>query len=334
MWAITKRPILNTEAGRQLEARRKLCDFQSNMWLLPSHLHILRLRTGTRNSTLVLPAEDFIEISPRAFPVSQVPPRFLSTIAEHAPPSAILGKPPIIFDVADSGTYFWRLSTMDEYLDASLIWSEMSFPRNWLLCSSRVVEWPQTRLQPLMILNAHETTNPFLLDPLLEHINLKDGNPLPKYLSSGLTTVAAQFKYSSFRWLEASEASSVVKSSATPHLVSILAKMHLLHISQLPIEIQRKMVMKIPRFVLLRSNIMPFVYIENKGWLSRKRICFTEQITRSDLPLSNEELSHQPLIWLAVNADDAMAVSNTYLVRYYVTQRLFYNASQLKTEAS
>ncbi|CCW65046.1 unnamed protein product [Phytomonas sp. EM1] len=332
MWAIMRRPILHGETCQQLEGRRRLCDFQSNMWLLPSHLHVLKLKMRTQNSKLVLPAEHFVEAPPRAFPLPQVPPGLMSTIVERVSPPTASEHLPMILDTKDPGVYFWRLSTMDEFLDASFLWCEMCFPRNWLLCSSNVIAWPQSPLQPLTILNAQETTNPFLLDPLLEHVNLVDGKPLSKSLSSGLTTVAAQFGYLSFAWLEACNASPDVRSRATPHSVLVLERMCLLHISQLSIETQRKLMMSASRFVLLRSAISSFVYITHEGWVSESRLRLTEKIERSDIPPLAEGSPRQPLLWVADNAGDDMDESDKYLVRYRCSQRLFFNVSQLTTK--
>lgn len=328
MWALTAAPIQNNEARQLLARYQKQNGFQSNMWLLPRHLTLFGVR-ALYPAQLLLPTRCLLSNPPRAVPFALLAPPTQRRILHDCPVPMV---PPgrYLFLERTPAVTRWRAATVAECFDAAFIQSNTSYGHMQLLCESNCAE---RLLMPeeVAVLNAQETSNPFLIDTGLCHRNLVTGATLQDAIGSVLTTIAAQFCYSSFDWVEASVVESAglrVRPLATPHRVNCTEKLGVVHVSQLPMLRQEELVESIPRYVLLKSQKTSFVYLHAQ-WRNQSKLGLTSPLRRSDIPPADCD-GDPPvdlLLWVAVTPKDEF--SGPITKRERSVYRRFYNAQQL-----
>ncbi|CAD2220828.1 hypothetical protein AGDE_11439 [Angomonas deanei] len=176
----------------------------------------------------------------------------------------------------------------------------------------------------LTLYNAQQCSNPFIVDSTLEHMDYLTKGPLPESVGSGLTTVASQFNYTSLYWKEVKAADQSAGPTAAPHCIMTLEGIDLVHVSQLSVEQQKKLLTTISRHVLMGSLKTPFIYCHRR-WLLSKKVALTEPVGRDDIPLADAR--DQPLLW--VDTSLVESYEGAPIQRYRQVKRFYYNSSQL-----
>jgi hypothetical protein len=330
MWALNAAPIRSPEA-QQLLRRYKHCNkFQSNLWLLPRHLKLFGVR-ALYPPQLLLPTNELLAAPLRAVPLSLLSPSTKRRIlSDHPPPTVPSGR--FILLERSPAVTRWRLATVEECFDAAFPQSGVGCGHSHLLCEPSFTECLSLPTE-VAVLNAQETSNPFLVDPLLCHRSLVTGDTFQTSISSALTTVAAQFGYTSLNWVEArlvEEAGLRACASAAPHVVNYTESLRVVHVSQLPMSRQEELVDAVPRYVLTRSTRTSFVYLHG-CWRPESAIGLTARLQRSKIPqLDDGELvpPMRLLLWAAVTANDAYV--GPVMERERNVHCRFYNAQQLE----
>ncbi|KPA83783.1 hypothetical protein ABB37_02007 [Leptomonas pyrrhocoris] len=329
MWALNAAPIQCHEAVQLLSRYRKQNGFQSGLWLLPQHLTLFGVRE-LYTAQLLLPTDGLLSGPPRAVPFSLLHPSTQRGILNDYPP-AIMPAGRFAFLERSPATTQWRAATLMECFEAAFLQSNRSCGHMQLLCAPSFA----TRIavpEEVAVLNAQETSNPFLVDASLCHRSLVTGAALQDTVSSALTTIAAQFRYTSFDWVEAGmvEAAGLrVRPSATPHLVNSVESLQVAHVSQLPMERQEELVNLVPRYVLLKSMKLSYVYLHSR-WRNAHELELTNRLRHSDIPRveGTRESPVQLLLWVAVKAEDDFCGPVTVCERS--VRRRYYNAQQLE----
>ncbi|KAG5463827.1 hypothetical protein LSCM1_08293 [Leishmania martiniquensis] len=329
MWALTSRPIQNAEALQLMEYYKKRNALQSNKWLLPRHLASLAVRPRYP-AQLVLPADSVIQPPLRAVPFFSLPSSRKRDILDlFPPPYSPLGS--CLFLECIGASMRWRPASTLECFDAAFVYSDSLSSRQHLLCTPDCA--PSVTLpEEVTVYNAQETTNPFLVDDDLVHRSLLDGRTFQHNIASSLTTIAAQFNYTSFDWVEAAEISAAglrVCAGASPHLVNSAETLRMVHISQLPSKQQKELVNAMPRFTLIKSMSVTFIF-QKKRWYHHKSMQLRHPLLRRDVPCctTSQLQALQPLLWVAVdlNVDFPGVVTE----RERLIHRLYYNSQQLE----
>ncbi|KAG5504497.1 hypothetical protein JKF63_04949 [Porcisia hertigi] len=328
MWALTSRPINNTEALQILERYRSQNALQSNQWLLPRHLAFFSVRP-LYPTQLVLPSSSVIQLPLCAIPFSILPlSRKRKILSTHPPPSTPPGS--CLFLESAGADKSWRLASLSECFDAAFVRSSSPLSHQHLLCAADSVD-SVTVDEEVTVFNAQETSNPFLVDVDLVHRNLFTKMALQHSLGSALTTIAAQFGYTSLDWVEETKAAAEglrVRVGAAPHLVNCYETLRVVHISQLPSETQERLVSAIPRVVLIKSMSVSFVYYESH-WHHHKLLKMLYPLQHRDVPCGETPQMQvlQPLLWIAV--DEAMTFCGTVVECERRIHRRYYNSQQL-----
>lgn len=328
LWSFTKRRI-NNDAVQYLKEHQNKFQFDSSAWLLHSHLKPLNASLQPDAAPLELPSVLFHGSPPVAFPFANLRKSIQQSVIFCSPPPAV--RTPHIVDKKPDGSLHWRSALDHEILDASLYTqdTELSF-----LCSTAVEPFTlsssTTPQSTLCVFNAQQCGNPFALDSALTHTNLLTNEEFPDAFRSGLTTIASQFGYSTFRWLLATDLQRPqvgfeVLRDQQPHAVLIEEGTALLHVSELPAEQQSRLLSAAPRFVLLEGFDKPFVLMNDK-WHNPVRLGFNEKLRAKHMPKSASSSRH-PLLWVA--AADQPEVSAVPLLRHRSQMVRVYHASQL-----
>lgn len=316
MWALTGRHIMSFEALQRLKAFREKYCFNSSVFFMNAHLRALRVNLVPGAEPLQMEPELLRPESPRAFPFIFLPEKNRRSIAFCSPPPA--ARVPVVLDKLADGSLRWRDATDDEILDASL-WAPDEGEQH-LLCGAAAEAFPRDAVPPvvsLTIYNAHQCSNPFFLDPTLQHIDLSTQMPFPASLRSGLTTLASQFKYQTFQWMPADKMGDdngcgmQLRCNEVPHTVLVEEGLSLLHVSQLPSVRQAALLARTPRFVLLDGFEKPFIFKDGR-WSSPFKLRLQERLRQKDIP---RKLSHGgndicapstplPLLWVCAEGEE------------------------------
>ncbi|KPI87120.1 hypothetical protein ABL78_3773 [Leptomonas seymouri] len=329
MWALNATPIQGQEALQLLTRYSKQNGFKSVMWLLPQHLALLGVR-ALCPAQLLLPTSDLLSGPPCAVPFSLLPLRTQRGILNDYPPPIMLPGCFFLLERTPEATR-WRSATLAECFDAAFLHRSTTCASSQLLCAPTFAAQVAVP-EEVAVLNAQETSNAFLVDSSLCHRSYVTGAALQDSISSALTTIAAQFRYTSLDWVEASVVEKTglrVRASATPHLVNSVETLQVVHVSQLPIERQEDMVNSVPRYVLLKSMRASFVYLHSK-WRHERALELTSGLRRIHIPQMEGTIEPpiQLLLWVAVSSTDDFSGPTTVCER--IIQRRFYNAQQLE----
>lgn len=338
MWAINRRTIANPVGLDLLRSWKAEHAIDSDAWLLPSHLPLLRVKPHTTSlSPIPLPADvlvDALQQPPlRAVPFTSVPRHRQHRMLQQCapPPSVHASLLPQLMTRTPQGTLSWREASLDEFLDASFFQSR---PQERLLVATAVLLDEGLALPPLgelTLLNAQHTTNPFSVDPHLQHRSALTGKPLPDSVSSGLTTVMAQFGYTSLYWVESGKLGREglpMAALSPPHPISTIERVEVVHVSQLTSEVQHRLLHSIPRYVLLKSMVGAFV-LNDRRWHSSKMFGLLQPLRHADIPVlySAQKTDTEPLLWVS-NVRGKNYHGNKILRHRHVL-KLFYNVAQL-----
>ncbi|KAG5504881.1 hypothetical protein GH5_05512 [Leishmania sp. Ghana 2012 LV757] len=332
MWALTSQPIQNAEALQLTERYMERNALQSNKWLLPRHLALLAVRS-LYPAQLVLPTSSVIQLPLCAVPFCSLPPSRKREILRLYPPP--YSPPASCLFLENSGDAMrWRSASMLECFDAAFVRSDSLSSRQYLLCAPDCATSMEVE-EEVTVLNAQETNNPFLVDTDLLHRDLLKSVTFQHSIASALTTIAAQFRYTSFDWVEEAAASAAglrVCAGTSPHLVSCVETLRVVHISQLPSERQRELVDSVPRTTLIKSMSVSFVFYSER-WRHYKSVEMTRPLVHRDIPRSGtpEIQDLQPLLWVAV--DSNMKFCGNVTERERLIRRLYYNLQQLEMDA-
>ncbi|CAM36687.1 conserved hypothetical protein [Leishmania braziliensis MHOM/BR/75/M2904] len=332
MWALTSRPIYSTEALQLMERYKVHNALQSNRWLLPRHLPLFAVRP-LYPAQLVLPTSSVIQLPLCAVPFCSLPTwRKREILSLYPPPSTPPGSC-LFLDSSGSDTR-WRPASMSECFDAAFVRSDSPASHQHLLCAADCAAGG-TFAEEVTVLNAQETNNPFLVDADLTHRNLLDKVAFQHSIGSSLTTIAAQFRYTSFDWVEVTAVAAAglrVCANAEPHLVSCADELRVVHISQLPSQRQEELVAAIPRQILIKSMAFSYVFY-HKRWRYHKLMGLTSPLLHRHIPCCGTPQAQalQPLLWIAV--DQNMEFHGTVTKRERRLPRRFYNSQQLELDA-
>eukprot|EP00796_Vickermania_ingenoplastis_P009726 gene9726-6814_t len=306
MWALSKRPIVRSEALLQLSLFKEKNGFDSSIWLLESHTKHLGVQLTSSAEPLQIQAEWLKDGEPCAVPFTILTDKLRKSIVFSTPPPAALKATSL--DIQPTGRLYWRPATAEEVLDASL--NSTDNQESILLCSSKAVPLSNScksvTNSTLSLFNAQQSNNPFALDESLRHSDLLTHKELPSAYWSGLTTVAAQFHYTSFRWLQASALKQPgciyqVKEGQMPHTLVAEEEVQLLHVFQLSPSRQAKLLARTPRFVLLRGLEKAFVRYD-RWWKTASRLCLQGRLSQKDVPSTQRvnRNSPLPLLWFFI----------------------------------
>ncbi|EPY25000.1 hypothetical protein STCU_06894 [Strigomonas culicis] len=300
------------------------------MWLLPQQLPYFGIKRVSGTQSITFPSTLLVDPgNVSAYPISFVPRALQVHILTKSPPPIHSPRVPLIVSKKDE-SFLWCKATVEEVAGCSFF-QKSSLPESMsLLVSSDLCAPPRVRTDDMLeVINAQQSTNPFLLDPSLEHMDWLSKEPLPPAISSGLTTTAAQYGYTSFSWLEASAArDNDIRCHGEPHKIVAMESVSLLHVSQLPLQRQRALLDITPRHVLLNAMQHPFVRSRTR-WLKAKTYGITLPLRREDLPVGAEERLSHPLLWVECGTpqpDSAALTRNRTVIKF------FFNASQVITE--
>lgn len=329
MWALNGAPIQNTEALQLLDRYKQRSGFQSSLWLLPRHLTLFNVRP-LYPPQVMLPVCSLLPRPPCAVPFSLLRPSAQRGILGDFPPPTVPPGRFLFIERNPAGTR-WRTATLAECFEAAFAQGGSSYGHARLLCEPNFTELSAVPGE-VGVLNAQETSNPFLVDCSLCHRSLMTGAAFEDSVSSALTTIAAQFRYTSFNWVEASvvETSGLrVRPSAVPHLVNSAGVLRVVHVSQLPLSRQELLVDSVPRRVMLKSMRTSFVLLHGH-WRPEFALELTQRLRIADIPPVDEgEARAMPLLlWVAVTP--AEAFSGEVTERERSIHRRFYNAQQLE----
>lgn len=337
---------MNVEALQHFKTFREKHVFDSSVWFLNAHLRSLRVNRIPGAEPLQMAPELLRPETPCAYPFILLPEKNRRSIVFSCPPPA--AKVPVVVDKLADGSLRWRDATEEEVLDASL-WAPDDAEQH-LLCCDAVEAFPRHTVPPvafLSVFNAQQSSNPFFLDPTLHHIDLSTNMPFPASLRSGLTTLASQFKYQTFRWMPAEKvkAGEVNKYGMqprpmeAPHTVLVEEGLSLVHVSQLPSVRQAALLARTPRFVLLDGFEKPFIRKDGR-WTSPFKLHLQERLRQKDVP---RKLSHGgrdtsapstvlPLLWVCAEEEEQFI--GAPLLKHRTRVVKVFHASQLSTIAS
>lgn len=333
MWALTSRPIESAEALQLLHRYKSAHSLQSNQWLLPRHLAMFGVRP-LFPPQLALPTNGVVRLPLSAVPFAAMPASARQRALLSAPPPFVQPGACLVLERAATGLR-WRRASLQECFDAAFVRSDAPLTHPHLLCDPALA--PNVALgEAVPVFNAQETNNAFLVDDDLIHRHLLTGAPLPHSIGSALTTIAAQFHYTSFDWVEqhvAPSASLAPHPGATPHLVHCAETLQLAHISQMPTDAQSHLVDAAPRSVIVKGASAPFIFHSGR-WRHLNQMGVTRRLGRSDIPGRDEASLNalQPLLWVVVEASAAVPGLTTQVERSLY--RRFFNAQQLRLARS
>lgn len=328
MWALNAAPISNGEALRLLSRYKTLNAFQSDLWVLPRHLALLGVREA-HPPKLMLPTATLLSAPPRAVPFSALPSNARRRILnDHPPPLTAPGEFALL-ERTPAATR-WRPATVAECFDAAFMQSGKHVGNTHLLCEANFTACLAVP-DEVGVLNVQETSNPFLLDPLLCHRDLVTGSPLDDSINSSLTTIASQFRYTSFKWVEAAAVETAglqICPSAKPHCVRFVTTLAVVHVSQLPAARQELLVTSVPRYALLNSTTKSYVYYGSQ-WRHPRVLNLLDGPEVADIPrtVDSEEEATPLLLWVAVTAGEKYTGAAKQCTRMMHCN--FYNSEQL-----
>ncbi|CAC9490450.1 conserved hypothetical protein [Leishmania infantum JPCM5] len=329
MWALTCRPIQNAEALQLMERYKAHNALQSNQWLLPRHLACFAVRP-LYPAQLVLPTSSVIQLPLSAVPFSSLPLSRKRKVLGMCPPPCT---PPGSCSLLEcSGAAMrWRPASLSECFDAAFVCSDSPSSHQHLLCATDCAG-SVTVAEEVTVFNAQETNNPFLVDAELAHRNLLTKETYQHSIGSSLTTIAAQFRYTSFDWVEATAAAAAglrVRSSAAPHLVNCVDTLRVVHISQLRYTRQQELVAKIPRMTLIKSMTISYIFY-HKRWRHHKSMELMRPLLHRNVPCCGTPQAQalQPLLWIAVDLHMEFRGPVTECARH--SRKQFYNSQQLE----
>ncbi|KAK7198581.1 hypothetical protein NESM_000820900 [Novymonas esmeraldas] len=331
MWAVTSRPIQSAEALQLLErykAEHALC---SNQWLLPRHAALLGVRP-LHTARLVLPYSAVASSPLSAVPLAALPLDEQRRVCiSHPPPPATQGTWLLL--ERHAGAMRWRTSTVMESFDAAFVRSDCILPGRRLLCAPDSIDAALVSSE-VVVLNAQETTNPYLVDTQLMHRELLSQTPFSHSTASALTTVAAQFGYTSLEWVEATKVKTAhrrVRDGEAPHRIHMTSRLRVAHLSQLPVQQQKALVNCISRSALITSMTMSLIF-HRQRWRNQLSFGVTPKLLRDDIPCVDgpHARSHHPLLWVTVKSDEPLI--GAALEREHCTQQWYFNSQQTETE--
>ncbi|GET88841.1 hypothetical protein, conserved [Leishmania tarentolae] len=331
MWALTSRPIQNAEALQLMERYKAHHRLQSNRWLLPRHLPFFAVRP-LYPAQLVLSTSSLIQLPLSAVPFSSLPLSRKRDIFSLCPPPST---PPgsCSFLECSGASMRWRPASVLECFHAAFVCSDFPSCHQHLLCAAHCAG-SVTVADEVTVFNAQETTNPFLIDDDLVHRNFLTKEAYQHSIGSSLTTIAAQFRYTSFDWIEATVAATAglrVCASATPHLVNCVETLRVVHISQLPHKRQQELVDDIPRLTLLKSMTISYIFYRNR-WRHHRALDVKPSLLHRHVPCCGTPQAQalQPLLWLPVDVNKEFRGSVTECKRQ--VRKQFYNSQQLELD--
>lgn len=347
MWALTKKPIKSAEALKAMQEWKDGRGLHSDHWILPRTLELLQTCRQSEVS-LTLPARLLFDGNLRAVPFLSLSSKFRASALAAAPHPAGLDGPPMILEpsspAANStppfrpGDIIWRECTLDELFDAAIPACDDHYACEGVLCSTALVP-VVPGVDTLTVINAQEARNPFAVDPLLAHLDLATGEPLPAAVFSGLTTAARQFRYTSLKWakVRALDAgggedlltAAALSAGAQVHCVTTRAPVLLAHLSQLPLDAQHTVISHVPRHALFKATVKPFVLC-NGRWIHASGMHLDRKLYRRDVPPTlTEDPATQPLLWVSVAEGDLGGLTGPPLHLTRTFRDEFLNQEQL-----
>ncbi|ESL08316.1 hypothetical protein TRSC58_03983 [Trypanosoma rangeli SC58] len=339
-WALTRHRVKPSELQRELHRHRQEISAQSTLWLSRAQARD-HYRLHSRGG-----------ISVKADLFGERNIFYLTEYTSHERKTLLMMQPlPVknmsrwmLLTTSASGFLSWKAATLDQYARASLFASEENVSETVLLVDAKVAV-PSSPSQSAFVLNAQETSNPFLIDDALQHTHFATGAPFPHVVGSSLSTVWSQFGYTSLKWLLESDVNDLqggisVLPGQTPHRVVDFKPVDLVHLRQTSHEHQQTTLHSTPRWVLLRSLKEPLIFSEGR-WLTWREMNLDENLkTRRDRVTTDMwRALHRPLSFNTPSAELPYQLwypcDHTFIYtglprrRYIVYTTFFYNSSQL-----
>ncbi|EKF26814.1 hypothetical protein MOQ_009478 [Trypanosoma cruzi marinkellei] len=338
-WALTRDRIASSALQQTLHKHQKHINAQSALWLSRTQAwgyYRLQCRGG-----IPVRADTLGERSIFYFTEYTLRERH-ALLNMHSLPMNKLSKWMLLTSAA-GGPPAWTAATLEQYTQASFFAFGENTSETDLLVDATVAV-PSSPSHTVIIFNAQETSNPFLIDDTLQHTHFVTGAPFSHVVGSSLSTVWSQFGYTSLKWLPASERNDVkditVQPGQEPHRVFDLEPVDLVHLCQISNEHQKVILQTVPRWVLLRSLRVPLVLFRGR-WLTRRQMNLDEdlKIKRDRAKTDTLKVPERPFsmntwpaehpyeLWLW--CDDSFSYTGLPQRRHIIHNRFFYNSSQL-----
>ncbi|RNF05587.1 hypothetical protein TraAM80_04413 [Trypanosoma rangeli] len=339
-WALTRHRIKPPELLRALHRYRQVISAQSALWLSRTQARAYyRLQC---HGGISVKADLFGERN--IFYLMEYTSRERKTLLMMQPLPVKNVNRWMLLTTSASGSLSWTAATLDQYAHASLFASGENIFETVLLVDAKVAV-PSSPSQSAFVLNAQETSNPFLIDDSLHHTHFATGAPFSHVVGSSLSTLWSQFRYTSLKWLPESGMNDIkggisVLSGQTPHRVFHFEPVDLVHLRQTSHEYQQATLHSTPRWALLRSLKETLIFSEGR-WLTWREMNLDEDLkTRRDrvttdmlraphLPFSFNTLSAGLPYQLWCPCDHTFIYTGLPRRRYIVYTMFFYNSSQL-----
>ncbi|RNC57198.1 hypothetical protein TcCL_ESM05192 [Trypanosoma cruzi] len=338
-WALTRDRIASSELQQTLHKHQKHIHAQSALWLSRTQAwsyYRLQCRGGFPVKADILGERSIFYFTEYTLREQR------ALLHMHSLPMNKMNKWMLLTGAA-GGPPAWTAATLEQYTQASLFASGENTSETALLVDATVAV-PSSPSHTVIIFNAQETSNPFLIDDTLQHTHFVTGASFSHVVGSSLSTVWSQFGYTSLKWLPASERNDfkhiAVLPGQEPHRVFDLEPVVLVHLSQTSNEHQKTILQAVPRWVLLRSLRVPLVFFGGR-WLTGRQMNLDEDLkikrdrATADMlkvperPFSMntlpEELPYELWLWY----DDSFPYTGFPQRRHIIHNRFFYNSSQL-----
>ncbi|KAH8613602.1 hypothetical protein ERJ75_000765000 [Trypanosoma vivax] len=330
-WATTKSRIAPTVLQEFLHMRQQSIGAQSTLWLSKSQAQLcyrLRCREGvTVNAELF---ERRTAFSLAEFDQSEKK-RLVRLIT---PPSDHKRIWILTYTDTNCRKLHWLEASEEQQFEAQLYTPETNNITHTTQIIDAKVATPAKPTTALTILNAQETSNPFVVDETLKHTNLVTGKALENGVSNSLSTIWSQYAYTSLQWIpieDVQKCKNIIPiPGQEPHTVYEYEPQYFVHLNQVNEQQKIQLLCTAPRWVIIRSLKKAVIHCGER-WFTWRKMGLNEDLwARRGRVSGVYGGTPQHEIW--VRCDHEFGYTGTPHRRHRVRRRLFYNSSQLVPE--
>ncbi|CCD12079.1 unnamed protein product [Trypanosoma congolense IL3000] len=330
-WSISRNRIKCPKLKQLLQQHKEIIDAESVLWLSRAQARChyrLHCRGGLKVPRDVFPTPGVYSLNE----YSRQERRNLLRLL--APPTDMCHKWLLL--TRNCAGLTWEPATVEQYAEALLASPATDSHFDGTLLIDAAVAVPSHPQREVLIFNAQEISNPFLIDSSLQHKHFTTGQAFSHGVGSSLSTIWSQFSYTSMRWLPSDDAEQLTgvspKSGQSPHSVLDPEPIRLFHLEQITEEARAAILRAAPRWVMTQS-LTKSVILSGGRWLTWRRMELNDDVgpRHASRGRRGEQTRDLPLlrhgIWL--HDTDNTPYAGAPLRRYRMRQRLFYNSSQL-----